>query len=106
MHKIVKYAMATNLIVGLVFIYSNLTLWNLVNAESPYLIASHWSPLGIVATHYIINDGTFSMVQTLFLYFNTPFWIFWMLMVVNLIFLLMLSREIVKQRLTNEMPKN
>ena len=93
MNNIAKIAVVFNLIIGLVFIYSNLTLWNSVNAESPYLIASHWSPLGIVATHYIMNDGSLSMVQTLFLYFNSPFWIFFIAIAVNLYFIYRMSKK-------------
>lgn len=93
MHKIAKYAIATNLIVGLIFIYCNLTLWDSVNAESPYVIASHWSPLGIVATHYVISDGSISMLDALYLYFNFPFWLFFVALAVNLYVIYKLSKE-------------
>jgi hypothetical protein len=93
MYKIAKYAIAINLIAGLIFIYSNFALWSLVNGEYPYVIASHWSPLGIVAPHYVISDGSFSMTQTLYLYFNSPFWLFWVLMIANIFFILRISKD-------------
>jgi len=93
-----KYAIAVNLLLALVFVYSNFSIWDLVNAEYPYLIASHWSPLGISAPHYVITDGSIAIVQTVFLYFNTPFWIFWVLLAVNLFFILMISKEAMKHR--------
>ncbi len=93
MHKIAMYAIATNLIVSLVFIYSNFTLWNSVNGESPYVIASHWSPLGIIATHYVINDGSYSMLTTFYSYFNYPFWLFFVAIAANLYFVYKLSKK-------------
>ena len=38
MHKIAKYAIVVNIIIALIFVYSNFALWSLVNAEYPYLI--------------------------------------------------------------------
>jgi hypothetical protein len=92
MKKLVKYSIIANIFLGLLFVYANYALWDSVNAEYPYLIASHWSPLGIVAPHYILNDNTIAMVQTAFLYWNTPFWIFFLLMAVNLYFVIKLAR--------------
>lgn len=98
MLKMVKYAIAVNLLLALLFVYSNFSLWSLVNAEYPYLIASHWGPLGISAPHYVITDGSFAIVQTVFLYFNTPFWIFWVLLVVNLLFIIMIGKDVMRQK--------
>ena len=68
-----------------------------MNAKYPYLIASHWSPLGISAPHYAINaDGSYAIVQGIFSYFNSPFWIFWVLLIVNLYFIVKLSKEVKK----------
>ena len=100
MHKLAKIAVVTNILLALLFVYSNFALWSLVNAEYPYLIAGHWSPLGISAPHYIINGDSIAQVQTVYLYFNTPFCIFWVLMAVNLFFILMMSREIMKHEQT------
>ena len=97
MQRIAKIALVVNAIVALLFAYSNFSLWSLVNTEYPYLIASHWSPLGISAPHYIINDSSISIVQTLYLYFNTPFWIFWVLLAVDLFFIVILAKKPSKQ---------
>jgi hypothetical protein len=90
MLKIAKIAIICNSI-G----YTNFSLWELVNGEYPYLIASHWSPLGISAPHYIMNNGSIAVVQTItiYLYFNTPFWIFWVLLIVNLYLIIKISKE-------------
>jgi len=101
MHKIAQYAIVTNIILALVFVYSNFSLWNFVNAEYPYLVASHWSPLGIVAPHYLYTDGSISQIQSPFLAFNYPFWIFWIAIALNLVFIIMLGRgKEAKQRTT------
>jgi hypothetical protein len=105
MHKIAKHAIVVNIIITLIFIYSNFALWSLVNAEYPYLITSHWSPLGISAPHYVINnDGSIAQLQTVYSYFNSPFWIFWVLLVANLYLILKISREV--KQTSNEMPKS
>jgi choline-glycine betaine transporter len=93
MRKIVKYAIVVNIILALVFVYSNFSLWNFVNAEYPFLVASHWSPLGIVAPHYLYTDGNISQIQTPFLAFNYPFWIFWIMLAINLVFIIKFGRE-------------
>jgi hypothetical protein len=105
MHKIAKYAIVVNIIIALIFVYSNFALWSLVNAEYPYLITSHWSPLGISAPHYVINnDGSIAQLQTVYSYFNSPFWIFWVLLVANLYFILKISGKV--KQTSNEAPKN
>jgi hypothetical protein len=104
MRKIVRYAIVINILLALLFIYSNYTLWNLVNGNNNYFINSHWSPLGISAPHYTYSNGTLSIVQTVYLYWNTPFWIFWVLLIANLYFILKISKETKQTR--NEMPKN
>jgi hypothetical protein len=101
MLKVAKYAMVFNLIMALIFVYSNFALWNSVNAEYPYLIASHWSPLGISAPHYVITDGSFSIVQTVYMYFNSPFWVFWVLLIANLYFIVKISTESKKRTQAN-----
>jgi len=93
MHRITKYAIVANLLLALAFIYSNYSLWNFVNAEYPFLVASHWSPLGIVAPHYQYTEGNISLIQTPFLAFNFPFWIFWTVLAINLVFIIKLGRN-------------
>jgi hypothetical protein len=106
MHSIAKYAIVVNIIIALIFIYSNFSLWSLVNAEYPYMIASHWSPLGISAPHYVINnDGSIAQLQTVYSYFNSPFWIFWVLLVANLYFIIKINKNS-RNQTNNEIPKN
>jgi|WetSurMetagenome_2_1015567.scaffolds.fasta_scaffold1054886_1 hypothetical protein len=94
MLKVAKVAIVANLIMGLLFLYSNFSLWSLVNAEYPYLINSHWSPLGISAPHYYVNsNGSLDIMQRVFSYFNFPFWIFFVALVVNLYFIYKISKE-------------
>jgi hypothetical protein len=93
MLKIVKYAIVINIILCLLFIYFNFSLWGEVNAEYPILIPSHWSPLGITAPHYVIlNDNSIAIVQGLYSYFNYPFWIFFVLLAVNLYFVIKIAK--------------
>ncbi len=93
MHKMVQYAITVNIILALAFVYGNFSLWSFVNAEYPLLIASHWSPFLITAPHYYYSNGDLSIATTLFLAFNTPFWIFWIMLAVNLGFIILLGRN-------------
>ncbi len=93
MHKIAKYAIVINILLALIFVYSNFSLWASVNGDNNYIIASHWSPLGISAPHYIFDNNKVSIVQTVYSYFNTPFWIFWLLLIVNLYLTAKLGKE-------------
>ncbi len=93
MLRITKIALTANLILALLFLYSNFSLWASVNSEYPYLTVSHWSPLGIVASHYYGNPYfTNSIVPELFLGWNFPFWIFFVAIAVNLCFIYKLSK--------------
>ncbi len=94
MLKIAEYAIITNILLALLFLYSNFTLWDLVNGNSTtLLITSHWNPLKVTAMHHSYVNGIFSTAQTVFSYDNTPFWIFFILLAVNLFFLLKLSKD-------------
>ena len=106
MLKIVKYAIVINVLLAFLFIYSNFTLWNLVNSYDNILVISHWSPLGISAPHYKYSNGSLAIVQTVYFYWNTPFWIFWVLLIVNLYFIVRLTKDVKKLSLNSEIPKN
>ncbi len=100
MLKIANYAIITNILLALLFIYSNFALWNSINGNSTTkLITSHWNPLFVTARHYSYINGIFATVQGIFSYCNTPFWIFLMLLAVNIFFLLKLSKD--KVRVSN-----
>ena len=71
-----------------------------------FLSLANWSPLGISATHYSYSNGSIAIVQSVYLYWNTPFWIFWVLLIVNLYFIVKLSKEAKKPSQNSDIPKN
>ncbi len=94
MIKIVKYAIIVNIILGLVFVYSNLSLWSQINGNSTSLIiSSSWNPFTVSAMHYSYLNGVFSAVQTIFFYYNIPFWLFFVAIAVNLYFIVKLGKR-------------
>jgi hypothetical protein len=94
MLKIAKYAITTNILLAILFLYSNFALWNSINGNSTTkIITSYRNPLFVSARHYSYVNGVFDTVQGIFSYGNTPFWIFFILLVVNLIFFLKLSKD-------------
>jgi hypothetical protein len=92
MLKIAKIAIVVNVLLALLFIYSNLSLWTSINGKGlSLLIASYWNPIGVSAMHYSYVNGDFTTVQAIFHYWNFPFWIFFVAIAVNLYFIYKLS---------------
>ena len=98
MLRVVKIALAVNLILGLLFLYSSLSLMGSVNSEYPSLTVSHWSPFFITCSHYYFNsDGTYAIAQGIWQYLNSPFWVFWTMLLANLYFILKIGKTKAKQ---------
>lgn len=95
MHKIAKIAIFTDSILVLLFIYSSFWLWGLVRSTESHLVTSSWGPLNVLVRWYGY-DG--SAVQTFWMYPNIPFWIFIVLVIANLFFILMLSKDVMRQK--------
>ena len=95
MLKLAKYAIATNIIIGLLFIYANYTIWDLFrgnNVAHSTLISSGWNPLTINMVFSSYSNGAFSTVQGIFTYLNSPYLLFWVLMIANIYFIIKLQR--------------
>ena len=95
MHKIAKIAIFTNSVLVLLYVYSSFWLWSIVRSTEDYLVTSSWGPFSVLVRWYGY-DG--SAVQTFWFYSNYPFWIFIVLLIANLFFILMISRDVLKQR--------
>lgn len=96
MLKLVKYAIVTNIALSLLFIYFNYTIWDLFrgnNLAHSHIISSSWNPLTINIVFHGVFNGSFETVQGIFTYFNTPYLLFWILMVTNMYFILKLQRS-------------
>lgn len=95
MLKIVKYAIVTNSVLSSLFIYFNYTIWDLFrgnNLVHSTLISSAWNPLTINVVFSSYSNGTFATVQGIFTYINSPYLLFWVLMVTNTYFMLKLQK--------------
>ena len=95
MHKIAKIAILTNSILVSLFAYSSFWLWDLVRSTESHLVTISWGPLSVLVRWYSY-DG--SAVKTFWIYSNYPFWIFCIIVIVNLFFILVISRDVKKQR--------
>jgi Ni,Fe-hydrogenase I cytochrome b subunit len=95
MHRIAKIAIFTNAILALLFIYSSFWIWNIVRSTENHLVTSSWGIFSVLVRWYGY-DG--SAVQTFWMYPNIPLWIFIVLVIVNLFFILMVSRDVMKQK--------
>ena len=86
MHRLVKYALVVNLVLSLLLVISNFVLDNMLSGGHMVLWGSIW--LTVFNAHAIGDIGV--------KYPNFPFFLFWILLVVNLFFILMMSREMMK----------
>ncbi len=92
-NKLVACVFVFNVLMALAFVYSNSSLWDSVNTTYPTMTVSQWSPFSIHVMYYHYADGMLSVVQGIFLYFNYPFWLFWVTMMGNLVLMALILRR-------------
>ncbi len=96
MQSLVKYALVTNIVLGLLFIYANYTNWEIFrgnNVAHTTIISTSWSPLIIGMVLYGVFDGRLESIQTVSTYTNTPYLLFWILMLANMYFIWKLPKN-------------
>jgi hypothetical protein len=90
MLKLVKIAIVTNIALSLLFVLSNYFIWTNLNQWTRWNIASIWSPI-LIEAYRIPDMSTVQMpVGPLW---NVPFLLFWIMLAVNLYFILKLQRS-------------
>ena len=90
MLKIANCAIATDVLVGLLFVLSNYFIWVEVGRWTVWNIASKWSPI-LITAYRIPNAPTVLMPVGPLL--NLPFILFWVMFAVNLYFIIRLQRS-------------
>ena len=87
MFKLVKYAIITNLVLSLLYVFSNLYLWNEVNNWLGGGSGSMWSAFQI--TLYPLSENWHMVPITPIP--NVPFWLFWVTIAINMYFMIRLQ---------------
>jgi hypothetical protein len=83
-----------NVLLVLLFIYFNYSIWTEVNGSNGILlIASHWGPIGISAPHYSYFNGVLNQSLGIYWYYNFPYWLFFVSTAVNLYFIAKLQEQ-------------
>src|SRR4030067_1591179 len=85
-----------NIILGLLFVYGNLILWDVFrgnNIAHSTLISSSWNPFKVWVVFHHYNNGSFITVQGVFGYPNLPFMLFWGSTAVNLILIVLIYKS-------------
>ena len=90
MLRIAKYAIVINIFLSLLFVMSSYFIWTEVNQWSAWNVASKWSPILITAYH--IPD-TPQVQMPMGPLWNFPFILFWVILVVNLYYIVTLQRS-------------
>jgi hypothetical protein len=88
MFKLVKYAIVTNVVLSLLFVFSNLYVWNKVNNWLGGGSGSLWSAFQI--TLYPISENVMSPIIPVN---NFPFWLFWVTIAINMYFIIKLQNS-------------
>jgi hypothetical protein len=95
MLKDVKYAIVTNITLSLLFALSSFYLWSEVNEWNRWNIGSIWSPWFIASYR---NPDLPTVQMPVGPEWNVPFMLFWVMLTVNLYFILKLQRANKQQK--------
>jgi hypothetical protein len=87
MSKLVKYAIITNVVLGLLYVFSSLYLWDRVNSWLGGGSGSMWSAFQI--TLYPLSENWHMVPITPIP--NFPFWLFWVTIAINIYFIIKLQ---------------
>jgi len=88
MLRLIKIAIVFNIAVSVLFIYGSYVQWDLFagnNAVSSTIISCTWNPKSLTVMFYGDSNGAISVVEGLFVYPNTPFMLFWVSTIGNLL---------------------
>jgi hypothetical protein len=80
-----------NVMLGVLFVSSNYYIWNTID-QLPYT-SPHWNPLHVSYVPRIYVNGMFVYAQTVITIPNFPFWLFWVAMIANILFAVLLQRS-------------
>ena len=84
-----------NVILGVLFVFSNYRIWDTVN-QLPYTSPS-WGPMDVHYVPRFFVNGEFILEQRVVLLFNYPFWLFWIAMIGNLVLMALILGKQKKQ---------
>lgn len=91
-----KTALLFNVLVCAAFAYSSYAQWEIFggkNIAGTKIITSSWNPFNIVILFHIYENGVFNTMETVFVYPNAPFMIFWLSTIVNLAFMVLIIKS-------------
>ena len=83
-----------NIALGVSYVFSNYLIWDAVNQPSYY--STGWGPTSVELVPRPSVNGE-PVPQVAFSLINYPFWLFWIAMGVNLLFIVWLQRNKEKQ---------
>jgi hypothetical protein len=90
MLKIVKYAIATNVFLSLLYVLSSYFIWSELDRWTVWNISSKWSPI-LITAYRIPNVSTVLMPVGPLL--NLPFILFLVMVAANLFFIIRLQKS-------------
>jgi hypothetical protein len=93
--KLMPIIVTVNTILVLLFVVTNYTVWEELNSEPTMLRYVNFGPFMIQDSHAgtIINGTQWSPVNGIVLMQNVPFWLFFIAIGVNLIFIIILAKN-------------
>lgn len=98
-----KTVLLINILLCAGFFYASYSQWEIFrghNVAGSNLITSTWNPFTVTFLFHNYTNGVFTSVEGLFTYPNTPFLLFFVSTIVNLLFLVLIVESKKKTRIS------
>jgi hypothetical protein len=91
--KSLRTILAVNVVLILLFVVSNYALWDMLNSYT-HLGRTVMNPLNVILSMWgDVVDGNIERISGLKIFPNFPFWIFFLTVAINLLFIYQLKKD-------------
>ncbi|HEX9261431.1 MAG TPA: hypothetical protein VF893_02780 [Candidatus Bathyarchaeia archaeon] len=80
-----------NALLGVAFVYSNYYIWN--KLDEYQISPAHWNPITVSWVPAYLQNGEYIQIETIIVVNNYPFWLFWIAMIGNILFAVLIYRS-------------
>ncbi len=91
MSKILALMIVFNVLMGVAFVYSNYYIWN--RLDDYQISPAHWNPITVAWVPAMVQNGMYIQIETVIVLNNYPFQLFWVAMIGNIIFAVLIYRN-------------
>ena len=91
MSKILAFMILFNVLMGVAFVYSNYYIWN--RLDEYQISPAHWNPITVSWVPAYFRNGEYIQIETIIVLNNYPFQLFWIAMIGNMLFAVLILRS-------------